>query len=183
MKLKIFFLLAIILLVCQTTFAQTILVNGEKYTGKLIWSDFKGKPEKRLPYFAKTGFNISYKYDNMKIVGDSVVIIGYEVIMELDPKTSWVKKDKDTDELLVHEQKHFDLGILCMKEILAKYKTTKFSKRNYDLQLKNIFNEAMSRCNALQIKYDNQTNHSINVEQQQKWNTFIETELQKYPTE
>jgi hypothetical protein len=113
-------------------------------------------------------------------LGDSAIINCYQIILELNPKTSWVKKALATDELLVHEQGHFNIGILSMKEILFKYRTTKFTKSNFNEVLKNLFLDTQKKYNDLGIKYDNETDHSKNKEQQLKWNKFFETEFTKY---
>src|SRR5438045_2919402 len=134
------------LLFFQTAFSQKIIVNGQESNGKLSWQDFTGKPDKSSPFYACTSNWINYKYDSVLIFGDSVIIKGYQVILELDPIKSWINIEKVNNkkantELLIHEQGHFNLGILCMNEILTKYKNSRFQKSNFNNLLQTIFSE------------------------------------------
>ena len=100
------------LLFFQTAFSQKIIVNGQESNGKLSWQDFTGKPDKSSPFYACTANNINYKYDSAWIFGDSVIIKGYQVILELDSMRSWINIEKANNkkanaELLIHEQGHF----------------------------------------------------------------------------
>jgi hypothetical protein len=98
---------------------------------------------------------------------------GFEIILELDPNNSWAKNDKVTDALLIHEQGHFNLGILCVREILNKYKETKFTRSNYKVALQGIISDASKKYNDLGLLYDKETDHSKNIEEQLKWNKFF----------
>jgi hypothetical protein len=159
------------------SFGQKIMVNGQESTGQLIWSDFTGRVDKGSSFNAFTSYKFNTKVGNIKFVGDSAIINGFEVILEFDQKNSWAKKDKVTDDLLVHEQGHFNLGILCVKEIMKKYKEAKFTKSNYNSLLQSIVNESSRKYNEMGIKYDEETDHSKNIEQQLKWNKVFAEQL------
>ena len=174
------------LLLFQTAFSQKIIVNGRESNGKLSWEDYTGKPDKSSPFYACTANNINYNYDSVEIFGDSVIIKGNQVILELDPIKSWINIEmannkKANAELLIHEQGHFNLGILCMNEILTKYKNSIFQKSNFNNLLQTMFSETLSKYMELGVKYDKETDNSKNKEQQLKWNAFFETELAKKP--
>ena len=97
--------------------------------------------------------------------------------MELDPKKSWAIKDEVSDELLVHEQGHFNIGILCIREIMEKFKQTKFTKSNFSQLLSNLFKSTTNKYSELTLNYDKETDHSKNKVQQAKWNKFFTEEL------
>ena len=178
MKFNQVTLIALFLSVSLKSFCQKILVNGEESNGKLAWSDFTGKVDKSSSFNAFTAYKFNTKTESVKFVGDSAKIIGFQVFLELDQKNSWAKKDKVTDDLLIHEQGHFNLGILSVREIMAKFKEAKFTKSNYNTLLQNIVNDVSKKYNELGIKYDAETNHSKDAEQQKKWNTFFLENLQ-----
>ncbi|MBX2931579.1 MAG: DUF922 domain-containing protein [Chitinophagaceae bacterium] len=175
--MKIVPLITLLLLSNPNVFSQKIIVNGEESTGKISWSDFTGKVDKNSSYFAFTSYKFKTKVGTIKFIGDSVVISSFDVILELDNKNSWAKKDKITDELLVHEQGHFNIGILCVKEIMANYKKAKFTKSNYSTLLQSIVSDASKKYKEMGLKYDRETNHSKNKEEQEKWNTYFKENL------
>ncbi len=177
MKFNQITLLVIALLLSVNIFSQKILVNGQEANGKLSWSDFTGKVDENSSFNAFTAYKFNTKFENVKFVGDSAKINGFEVILELDQKNSWAKKDKVTDDLLVHEQGHFNLGILCIKEIMSKFREAKFTKNNYNALLQNIVSDASNKYNDMGVKYDEETNHSKNTDQQKKWNSFFSEKL------
>jgi hypothetical protein len=166
-------LIALGLLFAIHTRAQKIIINGQEGNRKLTWDDFTGKPDKSDPFMAYTHWNISQKMDNIRVMGDSVTIGSMEVTLELDPKKSWAKKGNLSDELLVHEQGHFDLGLMCQREILTLLKQAKFTKTNLSYTVQNIINSQLVKYDGLMKKYDQETNHSANKEQQKKWNLLF----------
>lgn len=120
-KLKLCLLLWTIVL-SSNCYSQRIIINGEEVLRKLQWSDFSGKPDNASPFYAYTSWKLKSKMNNVQFKGDSVIINDFEVRLELDSVKSWVKTDKATDELLLHEQGHFNFGILSMNEIRATQK-------------------------------------------------------------
>lgn len=167
------------LLIYLSCLSQKIIINGQETIRKLSWSDFTGKVDDSSPFFAYTYYDIKSKWGNIKIIGDSVNIGNFEVTLELNPNKSWAKKDKVTSELLIHEQGHFNLGILAMKEMLDKFRESKFTRSNYNTGLQNIVTEALKKYNNMSVQYDEETNHSDNKQEQMKWNDFFSKNLPK----
>ena len=48
---------------------------------------------------------------------------------------------------------------------------------NYDSELQLLFIEMYREMNRLQREYDDESNHSVNVLGQQKWQQFVDAEL------
>jgi hypothetical protein len=159
--------------------SQKIIISGEETNRKLKWSDFTGKPDDKDPYFAYTNFNIRPVIDKIMFRGDTVLVGKLEVNLELDPLKSWVKMDHVTDALLVHEQGHFDIGILCMRESLILLAQVKFTKTNFGSLPQQIVSDMLKKYSEMTERYDAETNHSANKDQQKKWNKFFEDELKK----
>ncbi len=175
--MKYAFLLLVAIIFNFQSNGQKIIVNGQETLGKLSWVDFSGKVDKSSTYNAYTSYSFKTKFGGVNFIGDSAIINGFEVILEFDHKKSWAKANKLTDELLVHEQGHFDIGILCVREIAKNFKVSKFTKANLNSLLQSITTEASKKYREMGLTYDAETNHSINKEQQLKWNNFFSTQL------
>lgn len=157
--------------------AQKVLIGDKEGNRPLVWSDFTGKPDESSSYNALTFWSIKYNVSNVQFKGDEMTIGKFEVILTFSSNNSWLKKGKGTDALLEHEQGHFNTGILCMNELLKKVKETTFTKKNINEKLQAIFNDTLKKYHELGLLYDEESNHSINVEQQAKWNKFFKQQL------
>lgn len=156
--------------------AQQVMINEKPGERPLAWSDFTGTPVDNDQYLAFTNWKIEYVYSGIGLEDDSVYIDGLKVTLKFVGEKSWVKEGKGTDDLLKHEQGHFDIGRLCQLEMLAYVKTTTFDKYEFKTQLKEIFKNSFEKYRALGKKYDEETNHGINKEKQEEWINFLETE-------
>jgi hypothetical protein len=176
MLLKIFasFLLLTIL---QNLSAQKILIDGTEGNRQLLWADFKGAPNNSSPYFAYTAWKTNVKFSGVQFEGEKAFINGFEMTVEFDAKNSWVKKGKETDELLRHEQGHFDVGILYMQEVFQTIATASFTKAAYKDEFQKIIRDIHDKYVAMGDKYDKDTNHSIRKDEQAKWNAFFEEKV------
>ena len=178
--MKVFFYCTILLLgIFLKSSAQEVLINGKTGERLLVWNDFTGTPDAASSYFAYTYWNLNYRYTGVKMDADTVSLKGLQMTLQFDGSRSWVNQPKSTDELLKHEQGHFDLGRLCQLEILAIVKTTVFYKADFKSQLKTIFTNTVDKYKALGRKYDEETNHSINKQKQEEWNNFFVSEKER----
>lgn len=159
--------------------AQEVTINGTSGDRLLEWKDFKGAPDDNSSHAAYTYWNIHYGYAGVESHGDSTLLKDIKVSLSFDETKSWVKEGKSTDDLLKHEQGHFDIGRLCQLEILASIKTTIFDKTGYRSQMKEIFKNALEKYRGLGSKYDDETNHGLNKEKQEGWNKFLLTEKER----
>lgn len=153
--------------------AQTIFIGDEVTNRKLQWSDFKGRPDPNSPHHAVTTWYLSYEMEGIKTYGDSVSVGKLHAVLQMEPKESWLKKEKATDELLKHEQGHFYIGMLCLQEFTTMYYKTSFRKNNFDAKMKKLFQETLNKYHQLGIQYDKETDHSQNREAQQYWDAFF----------
>jgi len=180
MKAKLLLLLLVLTETNCLCYAQKIIIKGEETTRPLQWSDFTGAVDSTSPFFAYTWWRINYRIANAQTRGDSVIITSFEVRLELDPLRSWVKKEKETDDLLVHEQGHFNFGILCMDEFLAAYSKLHFTKDNLHTAIQNLFSAILKEYHDMGERYDQETNHGMNKQVQAKWNSFFREQLKEY---
>jgi predicted secreted Zn-dependent protease len=79
--------------------------------------------------------------------------------------------------LLKHEQGHFDIGLICQKEIIDQINSTVFLKPEFPGKLQSVFNSILNNYRSLSLKYDEETNHSQNQAKQSTWNDFFAGEL------
>jgi hypothetical protein len=166
------FLFIALFIVCSSS---TIQVIEDR---KLTWSDFKGTPDPNSRFHAMTYSDVYYKYDPPVIKGDKALIT-FKTWCEFNPKKSWVKTTpaKDRTELLKHEQGHYDLFRICSRDLKKRLSSSVYSAANYKQEVRNIFNKTFSEYEALQRKYDEDTNHMQNRPAQLKWDKWIAKKL------
>lgn len=167
-KLPVIF---IVIFVClqHTAFCQDTINWRPGYT--LTLNDFKGVPDASSTFFALTQATISYKYSY------SGNLLHAEVTCFFDKNKSW-KKPAATDMLLPHERGHFDIAAIFtkkMQQAFDAYKITSFNTIDGDLRA--IFDNIMQQEEAMQQQYDQDTQHSMNKQQQQVWLDKIKREL------
>jgi hypothetical protein len=155
--------------------------NEESFTWeaerKLIWADFKGRPDRNSEAVALTASGLTFGYS---ITTSNKNIVGFTATIEAHfyPRKSWYFKDKANAYILAHEQLHFDITELYARKFRKELEgmvTNNNIKRQLD-QLHQSINEDLD---ITQKTYDFETNHSINIEAQKYWNDFIAKELQK----
>lgn len=161
------------------TRAQQVIINDKPGERLLTWEDFTATPDENASYFAYTYWNLSYKYAGTETRGENIFLKDLELTLKFDNEKSWLKKDKGTEELLKHEQGHFDLGRLCQLEMLAVIKATIFEQSGFQSQLKAIFRNTLEKYRALGLKYDKESDHSVDKQKQEEWNNFFVSEKER----
>ena len=174
---KILFVFLITFLYNNQGFAQDIFISGQ--TGKMIltWDDFLGKPDKTSTHDAFTNWNVSYSFGGTKLKGDTIFFTLLKVKLEFNGKESWIKREKSTNELLMHEQGHFDIGRLCSLELQKTFNTTIFLKSNFQTKPQLLFDSILKKYNQMGLDYDKETDHSKNKAEQLRWNLFFQSQL------
>lgn len=143
----------------------------EWHERKLTWADFKGQPDQNSKYGAVTysQFSSTYKYSP-----DSLYCT---ISCEFIPEQSWVKPNA-TEELLKHEQGHFDLteyiARLFRKELLS-YKFESYE--TIRTEMKRLSAKYAAKFEEIQDQYDEETHHSKKLLEQTIWNKRIEQYL------
>jgi hypothetical protein len=91
---------------------------------------------------------------------------------------SWFRKDIPmTDDILEHEQKHFDLCEVYARQLRKKFINANLNASNLTKEGDVIFNEVNHAYLQRQNDYDRETNHGQNRSMQMKWNELIAKEL------
>lgn len=141
---------------------------------KLTWNDFQArqKPTGRVLTAAVStcGFGFEAKEENHQLVSVAVSVKFY-------PEKSWKNPAHQTENVLAHEQIHFDItelmGRKLHKEILQLKAKGKINQR----VLKKLYDRISKEHGELQDLYDKQTDHSLNVRLQAWWAQSIESQL------
>lgn len=140
----------------------------------LTWDDFRGKPAKRFSA-ASTHYDI-FKSMEEKGNGAQMNVEAVFFCNKSWKKTSWVN-----DEVLAHEQKHFDIVELFARKLRKSIQNRKYSSYN-ELKIvsDSLYDVNDKEMDVYQDMYDDETDASMNGEKQREWNKKIDTELGNY---
>jgi hypothetical protein len=143
-------------------------------TERIKWSDFKYSTVDTFDFAeaAQISTSISYRYN---VIND---IITFEIIALMHKENSWTT-DTLSNDLLEHEQLHFDLTELFARKMRKGVITLK-SKGVIELtQYIDLINNLQTEYYKEQRNYDEETMHGSNHTSQEIWNEKIRSELMK----
>jgi len=167
------------LFVARFGFGQQIVESLPwEVTRKLAWADFKGKVPPDAESAATTASGISYEYSAHLIHHE--VELDFKVTAFFYPNKSWYRPDICDEHILKHEQVHFDIAEVFARRMRMKLRNTSFTE-NVKAEVKKIYVEVLQELEALQDKYDWETNFSRNREAQERWNVRIADALERLP--
>ncbi|MET0026323.1 MAG: DUF922 domain-containing protein [Candidatus Thiodiazotropha sp.] len=89
---------------------------------------------------------------------------------------SWAVGSARTDELLAHEQGHYDIAGLCYRDMVAEIRGLRNTQRNaLVLDIRRVMGSHDQRADLLSQDYDSeeQTDHGRNRSRQQAWEQQI----------
>lgn len=188
---KIFSLLLLILFF-SNCYSQKVLVNVffvnkvakpssdtiyYDVTKPLTWKDFKGTPD--LKHFGGAVTASGYAFDaDIKQEG-KIIYLNIGVYVFFLKNESWKKSNINSDYHLLHEQRHFDITRLGAENFIKQLVKSNFTKDNYNDVLNTVFDKTYNENINLQNKYDTETQHSIQKDQQLMWNDKIAAEIKK----
>jgi hypothetical protein len=134
---------------------------------KLKWENFEGAPIDMGIVAAITFSGFGYQAEMKTVDGKSILKI--KVYCYFNKKKSWVKPGKKTDEILQHEQLHFDISYLSACKFVEKIKKSDFPNGNIKAVLPELYNESVKSMDILQDEYDSQTQNGRNKVNQAAW--------------
>ncbi len=156
----------------RITNADSIQWSPDK---KLSWSDFKGTADAEDPADALT-YTTHQSSFNAFGVGNRFHVESDVVCCFIKDK-SWVKKGMQTDYLLNHEQRHFDLAEAGAREFRKQLKTAHFTAENFHKEVQRITIEMDQKYKKLQQQYDQESDHSRIEGKQKEWDEKIDAML------
>ena len=144
---------------------------------KLTWEDFQGNPQLNSGYVASTNSGLSFSYSFSKR-GDEIKY-DYKVHSYFYPESSWYIPSKVDENILNHEQTHFDISELHARILRRKIENTVFSD-NIKQEIEKLYNETEEERVAMQHRFDKESDHSKNREGELKWEAFVQKEISVY---
>lgn len=140
------------------------------------WSDFtrvSARPTNEdEDAYIHTRMHLSYQMGGR---GRSTIISSAEVNVLIVTSDCWVVSSEANDELLRHEQGHFDIQALVAREfynqVIALTAATDRAMQRLISQLQTRLEQSTASVNE---RYDTVTNHKLNVAVQRTWDQRIE---------
>lgn len=161
-------IIAIVVICLFTSFQK-----NEKYIywtkdRKLTWDDFKGKPQKRFAA-ASTVYNLD---KNIFEINANTYEVKIDAIFYC--YDSWKKTEWANDEVLAHEQKHFDIVELYARKFRKRIKEISYkSYKELKLKSDSVFTVIEKEMDVYQDLYDDETDGSMNGKKQREWEAKI----------
>ncbi len=147
---------------------------------KLTWDDFKGEPNSS--YFAALS-NCAFAQAIEPVVENKTGYINIYIRSALLKKGSWVRKSQSDDDVLNHEQLHFDIAEWQVRSLRKSISEADLNLEMYEVTINKLTDVAWKQYNKIQADYDEETAHGTIVEKQQSWNKLVAeklAELEKY---
>ncbi|MEP6793091.1 MAG: DUF922 domain-containing protein [Saprospiraceae bacterium] len=174
------FLLSLSFVFCIfTLFAQETASIEYSPDVDFNWSIFKGKINPH--HVATMGKNtaavtVSSLNYTTQVKGKTAVV---KISALFLPFESWTRYPKleHPEEALNHEKRHFDICEIYARKLRQAIVMNHFSRTKFSSSLESLFNKITSEYRTEQNKYDRETKHSMDTEQQLKWNRSIDAQL------
>ncbi len=168
------------MLVHSVMFSQDPVVIEYSLIHDFNWDMFEGKINKR--HLDEMGHNTgavtvsSLSYTTLQT---GPLHASVNITARFHPEESWTRYPhlKNEKEALKHEEGHLDITEIYARRIRKMVAKARFKSENYKDDLRELFREMAQKHKDEQIKYDKETNHSINKEVQVRWNAWIQKEL------
>jgi len=140
---------------------------------KLKWSDFKGTAPANPPHTSRSHIKISYNHETQP---DTEVFVVQDFFY---PEDGFCVKGQESDYLLNHEQRHFDLTEIYAR-MLRKYLIEFPGHCDLDSFYVAGCDTIYTRCGVAEGLYDTESNHSLNHAIQTEWDNRIDSLLNVY---
>jgi len=152
--------------------SDTIYYNPDS---KLNWKDFKGKEPAPSEALAVTASGFGY-HAAIQCRGEETNIT-LTVYCYFNKQSSWVRKGRESNYALTHEQHHFDVTYIATQKFIEKLQAAIFTRKNYNKVIDKIYNETCDELDKMQDDYDGQTKNGRLADVQYKWNEKIDRQL------
>lgn len=141
---------------------------------KLTYTDFEAIPNGNHPYAAITYSGMSYGF-NAEVVNGKVAV-NYDVKCFFVANKSWMKMHLADENLLAHEQLHFDITELYARKLRQELSKMTFTE-NVKSEIRQVYEKCHKEKKAYQNAYDEETNHSKRRAKQLEWEIKVAKEL------
>ncbi len=144
---------------------------------KLVWDDFKGPVPVNAPprNAAVTSAGIAIETNTITTTTQPKIYI----YNSFETATSWVRPDHQTAAILKHEQTHFDICELYTRKMRERFSHEQITFGNLQQKLSSIYRSIFQEQLDRQQKYEEETQHGIIDDAQDRWTKMIDEELSK----
>ena len=166
----------LLLLFCAASYAQPYK--------NLTADDFKGpQTAENAGDVAFTNCAIEFSYIAKKEKDYYALTFTVKLVMDADQ--SWMDRHRITskemmDEILRHEQGHYNIAYMEQQEILRTVSRVVFHE-DYKSVATNIFERIDAKYRQLNLDYDADTQNSTNRVQQRSWDAYFQKRLAYMP--
>ena len=164
-----------VVLIAALLFSKSIYAQQDslKYWDKdqpLQWADFIAPVNEESRFYAETfsGMHYSYSWHS----DGTVRTFNFKVNSVMNKGKSWSVVEKQSTEILKHEQLHFDISEYFARQLLITLNQYKYTE-DYQKEIKNLYSSMETERSTMETIYDLLTNHSLNKKVQAKWEAFI----------
>lgn len=168
-----------------TLFISNAQVNNSfQQRKKLTVQDYKGLINENEDYLARTYTTVSVQYHSPVVCSQKEEVRAMvETSVSVSTK-SWMKlykiRTRETlNELLSHEQGHFDISEVFATDLKNTLSGLCFNKGSYKKSADSVFQSKNRYYDGLQRQYDTDTDHMRNKDMQLKWKRRIAMMLEK----
>lgn len=138
----------------------------------LTWADFKSKPTPADRLAALTSATIDVQ------AGCNDFVFTSSVRAVFVPTESWVRDSATaTPNLLRHEQLHFTITELHARRMRQKIALLKLDCKRLQPTFKNATNAIFAEWQKEEARYDQETNHGLNLDKQKTWEIQVKQRL------
>jgi len=165
--------LVLCLLAAQAVSGQTIFWKEDK---KLTWDNFKSPVNKKknpdVAAYTHCGWEF---YSTKSSDPQKPVIITIKTLFHEDK--SWKDANRMDHDILLHEQKHFDIAELFVRKFRKIVAEKIRTSGDYNKYFRTIYDGISADYKNFQMAYDRDTRHGLDKEKQTEYNTTISQEL------
>lgn len=145
---------------------------------RLTWEDFQGPPTEQSVFSAETHYVITYSY--RKSSRNKTADIKFKIHCYFEKGRSWAKTHDANDQLLSHEQAHFDIAELHTRLFRERVGNMIFDPAIFEDQIHELFSTILDECSQMQEKFDQETKFGTLAGKQKEWESFINKSINAY---
>ena len=106
------------------------------------------------------------------------VPVEFRVYNTFSTERSWVRPEARTNEVLEHEQGHFDLCELYTRKLRERFDEVEgINVDNLKRITRSVWHEVHGEYRERQEQYERETEHGLNRAGQEAWTVWLEKEL------
>lgn len=141
---------------------------------KLSWNDFQGHKPVNTDHHTAAATYCSIGFETKVAANGKPIIYVYNSFY---PSSSWVLENTHDDEILIHEQGHFDICELYTRRLKECISMTRITGKDITVILEDIYNKVNLEYQSFQQAYESETEHGLNDKLQLEWNVKITSKL------